>query len=93
MKQLCRKKQLQHFWAKCVDNVVLYANSETLLAHLERCYGPEIRETYDINAGKGTKLPSTETVSDSLLSIVWVLGKEGNNESVLSPKKSLELHY
>ena len=56
MKQLCRKKQLQHFWAKCVDNVVLYANSETFLAHLERCYGPEIRETYDINAGKGTKL-------------------------------------
>ena len=53
MKQICRKKQLQHFWAKCVDSVVLYTNSETFLAHLERCYGPEIKETYDINAGKG----------------------------------------
>ena len=53
MKQICRKKQLQHFWAKCVDSVVLFSNSETFLAHLERCYGPEIRETYDINASKG----------------------------------------
>ena len=53
MKSLCRKKQLQQFWAKCVDGPVLYVNSETFLAHQERCYGNIIRETYDINASKG----------------------------------------
>lgn len=53
MRSLCRKKQLQQLWSQCVDHVVLYVNSETLLAHLERCYGPHIRDTYDINAGKG----------------------------------------
>ena len=53
MKHLCQKKQLRQFWARSVDSVVLYANSETLLGHLERYYGSEIRATYDINTGKG----------------------------------------
>lgn len=53
MKPLCRKKQLLHFWGKLVDSVVLYVNSETLLAQLERCYGPAVRDMYEINAGKG----------------------------------------
>ena len=61
MTEATRNRHLQQFWVKAVEGTVLYTNGERFLAQLERYYGDDIREKYDIAAMKG-KMATTSIV-------------------------------
>jgi hypothetical protein len=52
MLELTEKREVRHFWTRCVEHNILVTNAERFLAQLERSYGDQIRERYDISASK-----------------------------------------
>lgn len=53
MSGITQKKELRHFWVRCVDESVLFVRAERALFQLERSFSDVIKEKYDISPNKG----------------------------------------
>ena len=53
LQELTEKKDVRHFWMRCVDAPLLYTSAERFLAQLEQSFGDKVRHRYDVPATKG----------------------------------------